>query len=59
MCIDRDGKNVTFTFKDISYKNSKEEVILGILFMTLNFDNHIRKMCKTSGQKLNALSQEY
>ena len=30
MCIGRDGGNETFTFKDVCYKNSKKEVILGI-----------------------------
>ena len=40
------------------YKSSKEEVILGITIDNkLNFDSHIRKMCKKSGQKLNALSR--
>ena len=59
MCICRDGENETFNFKDVCYKNSKEEVILGITINNkLNFDSHIRKMCKKSGQKLNA-SQEY
>ena len=29
MCIGRDGENETFTFKDVCYKNSKEEVIVG------------------------------
>ena len=29
MCIGKDEKNETFTFKDVSYKSSKEVVILG------------------------------
>ena len=58
MCIGKDGKNETFTFKDVCYKSSKEEVILGITIDNkLSFDSHIRKMCKKSGQKLNALSR--
>ena len=58
MCIGKDGENETFTFKDVCYKSSKEEVILGITIDNkLSFDSHIRKMCKTSGQKLNALSR--
>ena len=58
MCIGKDGKNETFTFKDVCYKSSKEEVILGITIDNkLSFDSHIRKMCNKSGQKLNALSR--
>ena len=37
MCISRDGKNETFTFKDVCYKNSKEEVILGITIHDIEF----------------------
>ena len=56
MCIGREVENETFTLRDISYKNSYEEVILGITIDNkLNFDSHMRKMCKNSGQKLNAL----
>ena len=29
VCTGRDKENETFTFKDVCYKNSKEEVILG------------------------------
>ena len=58
MCIGRDGENETFTFKDVCYRNSKDEVILAITIDNkLNLDSHIRKMCKRSGQKLNALSK--
>ena len=58
MYINRDGKNETFTFKDVCYKNSKEEVILEITIDNkLNFDSHIRNMCKKSGQKSNDLSR--
>ena len=58
MCIGKDGENETFTFKDVCYRSSKEEVILGITIDNkLNFDSHIRKMCKKSGQKFNALSR--
>ena len=58
MCIGREVENETFTLRDICYKNSYEEVILGITIDNkLNFDSHMRKMCKNSGQKLNALSR--
>ena len=48
MCIGRDRENKTsFTFKDVYYKNSKEEVIFGITIDNkFNFDSDIRKMCK-------------
>ena len=40
------------------YNNSKEEVILGIAIGSkLNFDCHIRKTCKKSGNKLNVPSR--
>ena len=29
MCTARDVENEAFTFKDVRYKNSKDEVILG------------------------------
>ena len=58
MCIGTDGENEAYAFKDVCYKSSKEEVILGInIDNKLNFDSHMRKMCKKSGQKLNALSR--
>ena len=58
MCIVRDIENETFTFKDACYKNNTEEIILGITIENkLNFDSHIRNMCKNSDQKLNALSR--
>ena len=57
MCICKDIDE-TFSFKDVCYKSSKEEVILGITIDNkLSFDSHIRKMCKKSGQKLNAFSR--
>ena len=58
MCIGRDVESKTFTFKDVCFKNSKEEIILGITIDNkLNFDSHIKNMCKKTGQKLNALSR--
>ena len=58
MCIGRDGENETFTFKDANHKNNKEEVILGITIDNkLNFDTHIRNMCKKSSQKIISLSR--
>ena len=58
MCIGRDVENETFTFKDVCYRNSKDKVILGITIDNkLNFDSHIKSMCKETGQKSNALSR--
>ena len=58
MCIGRDGENETFTFKNVCYRNSKKEIILGITISNrLNFDSHIKNLSKIFGQKLNALSR--
>ena len=52
-------ENETFTFKDGCYKNSKEEVILGITIDNkLNFDSHIKNICKKP-VKNEVPSQEY
>ena len=56
MRIGGDLENETFTFKDVWYKNGNEGVILRIAIDNkLNFDSHIKNMCKKSGQKLKAL----
>ena len=53
MCIGKDGENETFTFKDVCFKSSKEEVILGITIDNkLSFDSHIRRMCKKIWSKI-------
>ena len=52
MCIGRGVENETFTFKDVCYKNSKEEVTLRITIDKLNFDSHIRNMCKKIWSKI-------
>ena len=55
MCIGRDGEYKTFTFEDVWYKNSQEEVILGITIdKDLHFDSQIQKMIKKCAQRLNA-----
>ena len=57
VCWQRKGK-LNICFYDVCYKNSKEELILGITIDNkLNFDSHIGKICKISGKKLNALSR--
>ena len=45
MCIGKDGENETFTFTDVCYESSKEEVILGITIDNkLNFYSYVRKI---------------
>ena len=55
------GKNKekdTFNFENISFKNSKEEVILGLTIDSkLSFDNHVKKICRKASQKACALSK--
>ena len=44
--------------KDIS--NSKEEKILGVYFDNkLNFNTHLKKICKKASQKLHALCKNF
>ena len=58
ICLVKNKENDTFNFGNISLKNSKEEVILG---MTIDnkpyFDNHVKKNCKKASQKTCALSR--
>ena len=37
--------------------NSKEEKILGVYFDKLNFNSHLKKLCKKASQKLHALAR--
>ena len=42
----------TFNFENISLKNSKEEVILGLpIDNKLSFDNYVRKIYRKASQK--------
>ena len=46
MCLGKNTKNETFTFKDTIMNNSKEEKILGfIIDNRLTFSSHIRELC--------------
>ena len=57
MCHGKNKENDTFGFRNISLKNSKEEVILGLTTDNkLSFDNHIKKICRKAIQKTGALS---
>ena len=45
-------------FENISLKNSKEEVILGLTIgKKLSFDNHVKKICRKASHKTYALSR--
>ena len=57
MCHGKNKESDTFGFRNISLKNSKEEVILGLTTDNkLSFDNHIKKICRKAIQKTGALS---
>ena len=57
MYLDENKKNNAFNFKNISLKNSKEEVVLGLTIDNkLLFDNHVKKICRKASQK-HALSK--
>ena len=56
MYLGKNKENDTFNFGNISLKNSKEEVILGI-DNKLSFDNHVQKICRNASQKTCALSR--
>ena len=54
----KDKENDTFNPGNTSLKNSKEEVILGLIIDNkLSFDNHVKKICKKASQKTCALSR--
>ena len=53
MCHGKNKENDTFNFRNISLKNSKEEVILGLTTDNkLSFDNHIRKFVEKQFKRL-------
>ena len=58
MSIGENYADDTFLQNDKNFKNSKEEPILEvIIYDKLNFDSHIKRMCKKAGQKLPVLSR--
>ena len=58
MCIGKDGEMKHLLLKMYVIKAARKKLLLGITIDNkLSFDSHIRKMCKKSGQKLNALSR--
>ena len=53
-----DTENETFLFHNIHMENSKERKILSVTIDNkLNFKSHISELCKTSSQKIAALSR--
>ena len=58
MCLDKDKEKNTFNFENISLKNSKFEVMLGLAIDTkLSFGNHVKKVYRKAIQKTFALSR--
>ena len=58
MCLGKNKENDTCNFGNISLKNRKEKVILGLAVDNkLSFDNHVKKICRNASQKICALSR--
>ena len=57
MCLGPNiSTNENFTYKQFKLENSSEEKLLGVkIDKNLNFDSHIKDICKAAGRKLNAL----
>ena len=53
MCLGKNKENDAVNFGNISLKNSKEEVILGLAIDNkLSFDNHVKKICRKASQTM-------
>ena len=58
MCLGKNTENETLVFNNTTMENSKEEKILGVIIDNkLNFNSHIRELCKKASQKISALSR--
>ena len=58
MCLGKDTRNETFTFKGLVMKNSKGQKILGVTIDNkLTFKSHIKNLCKKASQKIGSLSR--
>ena len=58
MCLGIGSENVDFIFDGIKLRNSSEEKVFGVIIDNeLNFDPHIRNMCKKAAQKLGVLNR--
>ena len=54
----KNKENDTFNFRNISLKNSQEEVISGLTIDNkLSFDNHVKKIYRKASQKTCGLSR--
>ena len=48
MCLEQSTVNETFVYDKIEMKNSKEEIILGVIIDNkLRFKKHVKKLCKS------------
>ena len=57
MCIGKNCADDTFLHNGKKFRNSKEEIILGVIIDNkLSFDSHINRICKKAGQRLSAIS---
>ena len=57
MCIGKNCADGTFLHNGKKFRNSKEEIILGVIIDNkLSFDSHIKRICKKAGQRLSAIS---
>ena len=58
MCIGNNCADKSFIFENAALENSKEVTILGVTIDNkLNFQSHIKTLCKKASQKLWALSR--
>ena len=57
MCLGKNlDDNELINFNNLTIKSSKEVEILGIqIDNNLNFNNHLKSICRKASQKLNAL----
>ena len=58
MCLGQSTVNETFVYDKIEMKNSKEEIILGVIIDNkLRFKKHVKKLCKNVSPQIWALSR--
>ena len=57
MCLGNNTENETFLCHNILIENSKEQKILGVTIIKLNFNCHIGELCKRASQKIATLSR--
>ena len=57
MCLGNNTVNETFLCHNIFIENSKEQKILGVTIIKLNFNCHIGELCKKASQKIATLSR--